>query len=446
MVLLFDNLETLQDPTTLQLTDELSQAWIEAARALAGPQLTLLLTSRWRLPAWSEADHWLLEHLGYNDYLQLARQQQLPIGLLHNRDRIRQLHQTLHGNARGLEFFAGAIQGLSPDEEAAFLQRLARAGEEVQVDMALQALIAHRSEAQRELLTRMTAYQSAVPLEGIVKLVLDLDQPERCLDQLLAVSLVERHHNRAWQCDEYEVPVPVVESLTKQGLAPPARPSLLAAAEYQHYLFRWERQTLDQAISAHHALRRADHQEQADRLVLDVIIGPLNRRGLYRTLLRDWLPLACQSTLPQIRGEAFGQTGKQYLHLGDYDTALQYLKQSLAIQQEIGDKSGEGATLNNISQIFKARSDYDTALQYLKQSLAIQQEIGDTAGLCVTLFNMGHIHLQNEQVQEALSAWVTVYRLAKPMQLANVLQALAGLAEQLGLPGGMNFWEGQDRP
>jgi tetratricopeptide (TPR) repeat protein len=216
---------------------------------------------------------------------------------------------------------------------------------------------------------------------------------------------------------------------------------LLAAAEFQLYLFRWERRTLEQAINAYHALRRADEHDQADRLVLDVVVGPLNRRGLYRTLLQNWLPRVCQSAQPQTRGEALGQAGKQYLHLGDYDTALQYLKQSLAIQQEIGDKSGEGTTLNNMATAAHARGDYDTALQYLKQSLAIQQEIGDTAGLCASLFNMGHIYLQNEQFQEALSSWATVYRLARPMQLAQVLQALAGLAEQLGLPGGMAFWE-----
>ena len=43
-------------------------------------------------------------------------------------------------------------------------------------------------------------------------------------------------------------------------------------------------------------------------------------------------------------------------------------------------------------------------------------------------------------MQEALSAWVTVYRLAKPMGLAQVLEALEGLAGQLGLEGGLAAW------
>ena len=126
---------------------------------------------------------------------------------------------------------------------------------------------------------------------------------------------------------------------------------------------------------------------------------------------------------------------------GDYETALTVLKQSLAIQQEIGDKSGEGTTLNNISQISSARGDYETALTYLKQSLAIQQEIGDSVGLCATLFNIGGIHWRNKEVQEAYREWLAVYSMAKPMQLAQALDALAKLANSLGLEGGLDAWE-----
>ncbi|MFZ4427497.1 MAG: tetratricopeptide repeat protein [Saprospiraceae bacterium] len=77
---------------------------------------------------------------------------------------------------------------------------------------------------------------------------------------------------------------------------------------------------------------------------------------------------------------------------GDYDRALGYLEQSLAIQQAIGDRKGEGTTLNNISQIYDARGDYDRALGYLEQSLAIQQAIGDRKGEGTTLNNISQIY------------------------------------------------------
>ena len=69
------------------------------------------------------------------------------------------------------------------------------------------------------------------------------------------------------------------------------------------------------------------------------------------------------------------------------------------------------------------------------------QEIGDNAGLCATLFNMGHIHRQNEEQQEAMTAWITVYKMAKSMGLAQALQALERLAGQLGMEGGLDAWE-----
>jgi len=87
-----------------------------------------------------------------------------------------------------------------------------------------------------------------------------------------------------------------------------------------------------------------------------------------------------------------------------------------------------------------AQGDYPTALEFLRQSLDITRAIGDAAGLCATLFNMGHIHLQNGEVNEAFTAWVTVYQLASRIGLAQALQNLERLAGQVGLPGGLAGW------
>jgi len=65
-------------------------------------------------------------------------------------------------------------------------------------------------------------------------------------------------------------------------------------------------------------------------------------------LVNDWLLPFAEAENLQIRGEALGQIGKQYHHLGDYETALDYLKQSLAIQQQIGDIAGMCATFNSM--------------------------------------------------------------------------------------------------
>jgi hypothetical protein len=53
---------------------------------------------------------------------------------------------------------------------------------------------------------------------------------------------------------------------------------------------------------------------------------------------------------------------------------------------------------------------------------------------------MGHIHLQNDEQQQALVAWLTVYRIAKQIGLAQALQALEDLAKRLGSDG-LDYWE-----
>ncbi|MCK5919090.1 MAG: hypothetical protein KAG34_11720, partial [Cocleimonas sp.] len=62
-------------------------------------------------------------------------------------------------------------------------------------------------------------------------------------------------------------------------------------------------------------------------------------------------------------------------------------------------------------------------------------------GLCVTLFNMGHIYHQNKQPEKAITIWLEVYAMAKPMRLAQALSALQDLADQLGMGGGLDAWE-----
>ncbi|MBX3059229.1 MAG: CHAT domain-containing protein [Anaerolineae bacterium] len=388
VVLLLDNLESVQDGQTQALTDERLAGWITAAQGLAKQGLILLLTSRWRLPGWPESDHWPLTRASYGDFLRMA-QEHLPPRWLGERARLRQVYNTLHGNGRGLTFFAGAIQGMDNQAEEAFRERLAAAEAQVQTDMALAEIVAHLPADALALLHRLPAYLTPVPLEGIIKLGLDLPQPDALLQRLLAVSLVEQTVNHEWQTNEYQLPSLVMDWLPAQGAPPPTPAQLRIAAEYQLYLWRSERfSSLAHVLATHAALRRAGMGDEADRFALDWIVGRLNRAGLYQTLLDEWLPAICLSPDPEIKAAALNQTGKQHHHLGNYDTALRYLEQSLHIRQEIGDKSGMGATLNNISQIFKARGDYDTALRYLEQSLHISQEIGDKSGMGATLNNI----------------------------------------------------------
>jgi tetratricopeptide (TPR) repeat protein len=403
-VLFLDNLETVQDGESLAVTDPAVAAWLEAAGG--HPALTLLVTSRWVPPGWTGA-HLELGRVTYGDFLQIARQR-LPAAFWQNRERMRRAYEALGGNPRGLEFLAAAVADMQPNEEEAFFAALEQTKAEVQANMALDAIYARLPNEAKSLLRRLPAYHEPVPAEGILKLGMDIAGAGEVggfkpalLERLLAVSLLEVSYQPDWGATEYALPPLVSDWLEAKKLTDDSLEWKSAAADYHLYLRRHERRTLPQAVTTHHALRRADRNEEADRLTLDFIVGPLTMAGFYTALLTDWLPRVWDSQDMKTRAEALGQTGKILHHLGDFEHALPFMKQSLTIMQQIGDKAGEGTTL----------------------------------------FNMGHIYMQNEQVQEAVGAWVTVYVIAKQINEYQALQALSKLAPQLGLPEGLEGWE-----
>jgi tetratricopeptide (TPR) repeat protein len=145
----------------------------------------------------------------------------------------------------------------------------------------------------------------------------------------------------------------------------------------------------------------ASHKEEAEELrsgflaEFDAAVHPADR--LSRAEKRQWLHTlaALLDEHPQrniYRARLLNEAGRVHKALGSLEDALDLYQQSLAISKEIGDRAGEGVTLNNISQIYDARGDYGTALKYLEQSLVICQEIGDRKVEGATLNNISGIH------------------------------------------------------
>lgn len=90
-------------------------------------------------------------------------------------------------------------------------------------------------------------------------------------------------------------------------------------------------------------------------------------------------------------------------HRGEYTEALDYYEQSIPIYREIGDKQGEGVTLNNIALVmYYQQGDNEKALQYYEQSLAIRREIGDRGGEGAVLANIGVIYSDQDNDEKAL--------------------------------------------
>jgi tetratricopeptide (TPR) repeat protein len=149
-----------------------------------------------------------------------------------------------------------------------------------------------------------------------------------------------------------------------------------------------------------------DNTEESDekaRLLLDLARW-LRRRYAYPLAIKTAYQAVdyTKGKRNSLRAEIEFELGDCLRLNSDLPEALDHYKQSLKIKQKIGNKAGQGITLNNISAIYHARGDYDTALKYLEQSLEIGQEIGDKAGEAVTCYNLAMEWERKKNIKKAI--------------------------------------------
>ena len=196
---------------------------------------------------------------------------------------------------------------------------------------------------------------------------------------------------------------------------------------------------LNQAIVA----KNIDEKTNADaynRLGLILkLLGQLDRaQALYEQ------SLAIQQQIGDRSGEGttLNNISQIYAAKGDYNRTLDYLEQSLAIVKQIGDRKNEGGLLNNLSQIYSTKGDYDRALHCLEQSLLIRQQIGDIVGLATTLNNMGAIYWeQKKDGENAIMVFGQAYQILKQIGSPNAKGPEAYLGEIFEAIGEARFQE-----
>ncbi|MFN6482155.1 MULTISPECIES: CHAT domain-containing protein [unclassified Nostoc] len=82
---------------------------------------------------------------------------------------------------------------------------------------------------------------------------------------------------------------------------------------------------------------------------------------------------------------------------GQSTEALQKLQKALAISRELGERSWEAVTFNNIGRIYQSQKKYPEALQSYQQALLINKELGDLVRLGKTYSNIGYLFdIQNK--------------------------------------------------
>jgi tetratricopeptide (TPR) repeat protein len=108
--------------------------------------------------------------------------------------------------------------------------------------------------------------------------------------------------------------------------------------------------------------------------------------------------------------------GLVYHVLGEQDLALKHIEQSLLIRREVGDRSGEGRTLNHLGLVYASMGQSDKAYNYYKTSLVIRRDVGDLNGEGVILYNIGKLYVQNHHYKVSLACFLNAQNIFKEVQ------------------------------
>ncbi|MGB3440524.1 MAG: tetratricopeptide repeat protein, partial [Actinophytocola sp.] len=137
------------------------------------------------------------------------------------------------------------------------------------------------------------------------------------------------------------------------------------------------------------------------------------------------------------QGAALGRLGQAHGRLAGYPTAIDHMRQSLAISREIGDPAGENAMLNSLAQVCGRLGRHAEAIEHLDRALAIDRRLGDRAGEAKALGNLGIVHAQLGHYREARQ------RFADALRLARLVGDVNRESEALNNLGLVHCWLGE---
>ncbi len=472
-VFIFDNLESFQAAPDKTFSDEYQDIMELIEHLIKLKKYYVILTGRYKIPGFENIWDCSLNQTGINDfwkkctYLELSditeyairekkdKKEQTPAGnkTLEFFDIVKLLHETFGGNFRALELFDKLVRK-EPDKIKTaladmedFREKYKNETEEVKTEMGsgliFKNLYSMLNQAQKNILLLLSRFrtpaqkfafelqktgQNEEELAGIFISLNDLT--------LLEISLDKNTETVYYYC------TPIVKDLLTPAQSDQESISFSshkAGLYYQYNYYNLNHNLTDMEEAFYHYYEAASIEKvnETGDFLSDIFYNySLYQNSFYyafntfslskdktRNKILNMIGLIfhlfgkLEESLSFLKkayigykeigdksgeGATLNNISQIFIARGDYETALDYLKESLRILKEIGDKSGEGKTLNNISQIYSARGDYETALDYLKKSLRILKEIGDKSGEGKTLNNIGQIYSARGDYETAL--------------------------------------------
>ena len=115
--------------------------------------------------------------------------------------------------------------------------------------------------------------------------------------------------------------------------------------------------------------------------------------------------------------------------LGDYDVAMGYLQESLAIQTELADRLGIATALFNLAVLAQRRGDEGAAQTLYSRSLTLKLELGDRRGAALSYFELAESASRQGVASASRAAYASALQLFSDIgDRQHVALCLEGLA------------------
>ncbi|KAA3605585.1 MAG: hypothetical protein DWQ06_03405 [Calditrichaeota bacterium] len=114
------------------------------------------------------------------------------------------------------------------------------------------------------------------------------------------------------------------------------------------------------------------------------------------------ISLERQQDLLSAKARALNGIGIIHLYRNEFETALDYTKQSLEIHSEINSEIGVSRSYDDIGRIYFAMGDLEKAIEFHMKSLELREKIGYIQGKTTTFLGLGKVLTKQGKLDEAI--------------------------------------------